>query len=252
MSNNENDNSETSNKKKAFTVSLLVVALGVVVNAMWPEAPRPSSSPATVDPVTVNIEPLPAGPVNITPLPVEPGTSTPAPLQTVSTVAVTPPPKLVTPAFMVQLSKEATTLLAALQVIDGVRLSSQLESEKAAVRGFKNEEPLENLGMGTGMLMNTPPVAPSAITAEAAPHYSLLSSVQLRSLITSNGKTTARLGVGGEIIQVTANMKLGPLTVNRITAQGVQLSEAGKTRWLRPYISATSTSSPQRQEASSE
>ena len=250
---NDNNNDETSNKKKNFTVSLLVVALGVVVSAMWPDTPRPSSSPATVDLVAVNIEPLPASPVKITALPVESGISISDPLQSASAAQGVPPPEVITPAFMVQLSEEATTLLTTLQVISGFRLTAQLEGVKAGIRGFKNKEPLESLGMGTGTLIKGSPVNPPTITAEVAlPSYSLLSSVQLRSLITSNGKTTVWLGIQGEVIRATINMKWGPLTVNRITAQGVQLSEAGKTRWLRPYISTLSAVSRKPQEHSDE
>ena len=236
---NDNNNDETSNKKKVITVSLLVVAMGVVVSAMWPETPHPSSSSVTVDPVAVNVKPLP----------VESGTSASESRQTVSTVAITQPPKLVTPAFMVQLSEEASTLLTTLQVISKFRLTSQLEGVKAGIRGFKNTEPLESLGMGTGELVDSPSVNPPAITVEASvPSYSLLPNVQLRSFITSNGKTTAWLGIQGDVIRATVDMKWGPLTVNRITAQGVQLSEAGKTRWLRPYISTLSALSRKPQE----
>ena len=237
---NDNNNDETSNKKKIFTVSLLVVALGVVVSAMWPDTP-PISASSTLEPIAVDIEALPIQSVKKQPLPAESDTSTSEILQAVNTV-MTPQPEVITPAFMVQLSEEASTLLATLQIINRVKLTSRLESEKASVRGFKNKDPLESLGMGVGQLIKGSPVNSPVISIEpATPRYALLPNVQLRSLITSNGKTTAWLGIQGEVIRATVNMKWGPLTVNRITAQGVQLSEAGKTRWLRPYISTAST-----------
>ena len=224
--------SNDSNKKKGIIVILLIAATGAVISSLWPITSVNTSSSIET------IEPIPLEPAFISEREVKPALPL-APLNEIRLSATAAPvaPEVVTQPFLTQLDPDASALLLAMKKITKANLLAQLESQKARVRSERKKDPLDILGIMAGQQVE---VLPTDITTDLLPAQSaanfITSAVQLRSLITTNGRTTAWLGINGEIVKVVPRMNIGSITVKQVSPKGVQIVEGSQSRWLSPHL----------------
>ena len=232
-----NDNSETSNKKKGIIVFLLLAAVAVVISSMWPSSPAALPEAAQVsEPALPDVSDLPSDLTTYL-KPVTVITSNTKEAETMGLSAVTVKPVLVQPQLLTHMGEEATILLSSMQLVTNVQLLAQLEDLKASVRAAKNKDPLDSLGIGVDYAGKATPVTTVGTSIEpSVKPYMAPSAVQLRSLITTNGRTTAWLGINGEIVKVVPRMNIGSITVKQVSPKGVQIVEGGQSRWLSPHL----------------
>jgi hypothetical protein len=200
-----------SNKKKGITLVVVLAAIVGVGVTLWPSSPPPAMDKAEND-VNAFVE----------------HRQVVAPLM----------PRKVAPVF-VSLDADAEIIVSKTRDLSVETLTAEVADQRAKTRQSNQtvsgkEDVLQELGLGQSMPQTaTVPAAQSSRDDSNEVVSGLLHRVQLRSLISVDGKTTAWISLGNnDPIKVHPKMRLASLVIESVSSQGVFVREGDQRQFF--------------------
>ncbi|PSU45770.1 hypothetical protein C9J12_21255 [Photobacterium frigidiphilum] len=201
-----------SNKKKGITLVVVLAAIVGVGVTLWPSSPPPAMDKAE-NYVNAFVE----------------HRQVVAPLM----------PRKVAPVF-VSLDADAEIIVSKTRDLSVATLKAEVASQDAKTRQSNQTiSGTEDVSQALGLGRSLPQI--QAVTTTIQPHRSekkeeiqgLLSQVQLRSLISIDGKTTAWISLGNnDPIKVHPKMRLASLVIESVSSQGVFVREGDQRQFF--------------------
>lgn len=202
---------ETSNKKKGITIVVVLAAVVGVGVTLWPSSSKPVVKSTDIGSPSLTEQ------------------------RQVSDLSA---PRKVEPVF-VYLDVDAENILDKTRELSVETLTAEVAGQKAKTRqSNQTVSESEDVRQALGLDQSIPqtamvPAAQSSRDGSNEVVSGLLHRVQLRSLISVDGKTTAWISLGNnDPVPVHPKMKLASLVIENISSQGVSVREGSRSQFF--------------------